>query len=274
MKLKELMTRAPLSVRTTDDVGLALQVMAWAGVRHLPVLRDDRVLGVVSERDLLRGIAAGGNRDPVTTVMSTPAKVASPEDDVIATAKRLAGGTFGCVPILDGTALVGMVTRTDLVAALAAEAPQRTPLQRTLSSASAAALMTRDPAFVHPEDGLLDAAGRMAERQVRHLPVVDAEGCVIGILSDRDVAAAIGDPLFRARAEASSVQVQSMKVNDVMSHPAVTVLESTPVSEVVWQFIQHRIGALPVVNDAGLLVGILSYVDVLRRLAERPQRYS
>ena len=54
-------------------------------------------------------------------------------------------------------------------------------------------LMTRAPTTAAADDHLLDAAARMAERNVRHLPIVDGDRHVVGILSDRDVRTAVGD---------------------------------------------------------------------------------
>jgi len=53
MKVKELMTQSPLTARPDDDVDLGLQIMAWGEVRHLPLLEEGRLVGIVSERDLL-----------------------------------------------------------------------------------------------------------------------------------------------------------------------------------------------------------------------------
>ena len=54
-KVRDIMTARGLAVaRPEDDLGLAGQIMAWAGVRHLPVIRTGKVVGVISERDLLR----------------------------------------------------------------------------------------------------------------------------------------------------------------------------------------------------------------------------
>src|SRR4029079_5427490 len=54
-------------------------------------------------------------------------------------------------------------------------------------------LMTRAPTTAAADDNLLDAAARMAERNVRHLPIVDGDRHVVGILSDRDVRTWVGD---------------------------------------------------------------------------------
>ncbi len=116
MKLRDLMTQPPLTIHDDDDVALGLQVMAWGRIRHLPVLHDDRLLGVVSERDLL----ANRETNPrIGAVMTSPAQVASPDDDVSDAAGRMVSARLGCLPVVERGRLVGIVTVTDVVAAQA-----------------------------------------------------------------------------------------------------------------------------------------------------------
>ncbi|HEY6909335.1 MAG TPA: CBS domain-containing protein [Myxococcales bacterium] len=256
MQVRELMSRMPVTVRDTDDVMLALQLMAWGEIRHLPVMRDDRVVGVVSERDLLANRTANPT---VAEVMTAPAQVAGPDDDVAEAARRMVGARLGCLPVLERGKLVGMITATDLVAlhgAPGAAQDLQTPV---------GVLMTRDPGTVSPDDFLLDAIAHIGRRQVRHAPVVDAERRVLGMLSDRDLRLALGTSLLSA-SDAAGPRLRLLKVREVMSREPIVLSESAPVAEAAVAFVQKGIGALPVVDAEGRITGILSYVDVLRAL--------
>lgn len=137
------------------------------------------------------------------------------------------------------------------------------PAQR--SAAIAADAMTPWPITVAPDAPLLDAVARMADRHVRHLPVVDATSAVVGMVSDRDIRTAIGDPAaYIAAPTASPAQY---RVRDVMTRPATAVPFDRPLVEVARSFATDRIGAVPVVDRFGALIGIVSYVDALRVLA-------
>jgi len=70
-------------------------------------------------------------------------------------------------------------------------------------------LMTRAPTTAAADDNLIDAAARMADRNVRHLPVVDGEHHVIGMLSDRDVRTQVGDSSRTLRPEEALVRMRS-----------------------------------------------------------------
>jgi acetoin utilization protein AcuB len=124
--------------------------------------------------------------------------------------------------------------------------------------------MTPYPITVGPEDPLVAAAATMVARHVRHLPVVDVKSAIVGMLSERDVRSAIGDPVeFTATRSISAAQYC---VHDVMTKPAIVVSFDRPLVEVAKRFADDRLGALPVVDKFGALLGIVSYVDALRVL--------
>jgi len=124
--------------------------------------------------------------------------------------------------------------------------------------------MTREPVTVASDDTLLDAAARMADRNVRHLPVVDGERHVVGILSDRDVRTVVGDWLRPFRPSDAVVRARTYRVGDAMTREVFVVNQDAPFDEVVRVFTDQRVGAVPVVDDTERLVGIISYVDVFR----------
>jgi len=125
-------------------------------------------------------------------------------------------------------------------------------------------LMTRAPATAAVDDSLIDAAARMADRNVRHLPVVDGDHHVVGMLSDRDVRTALGDSSRTLRPSDGLVRLQSLHVADAMTRNAFVVRQDAPFAEVTRVFTEQRVGAVPVVDDTDRLVGIISYVDVFK----------
>jgi CBS domain-containing protein len=125
-------------------------------------------------------------------------------------------------------------------------------------------LMTRVPAMAAADDTLIDAAARMAERNVRHLPVVDGDQHVVGIISDRDVRTLMGDSSRSLRPSDALVRMQTLRVADAMTRDAFVVKQDAPFADVARVFVDQRVGAVPVVDDADRLVGIISYVDVFR----------
>ena len=118
-------------------------------------------------------------------------------------------------------------------------------------------MMTTNVRTVREDDSLSTADWDMAFNEVRHLPVVDGESRVVGIISDRDVLIA------SARRPHESVAVA-----DVMTREVQTVAPSLPAIDAAAQLLRSKIGALPVVDERGVMLGIVTTTDFVE-LAHR-----
>jgi len=259
-------THRLVSVRSDDDVAFAARLMRWAGVRHLPVIKGCTVVGVFTERDYLRYRAETGSElgfDPVSRFMASPAETISPDDlAAVASALMLSHGV-GCLPVVADGELVGMVTANDILTAdVRATAP---PLSL---DAPVSQVMTRNPAVLQPYESLAEAVALMTEQRVRHIPVTDPEGRLVGMLCDSNIRATIGDPVEALRGEIPGPA--ELQVSMAMTSPAESVSEDAPLSIVAERLAQAPIGALPVIDRMGCVAGVVSYVDVVRALLDPP----
>jgi CBS domain-containing membrane protein len=124
-------------------------------------------------------------------------------------------------------------------------------------------LMSADAATLREDDQLIVADQVMQLGRIRHLPVVDAHGVLVGLVSQRDL---YRSALLRSLEEDGSThqrRLQRIGVRDVMSHPVRTTTPDTPLSEAAGEMIDHKVGCLPVV-EGGRLVGILTEADFVR----------
>ncbi len=104
-----------------------------------------------------------------------------PEDTVQAAAMLLSSNKIGAMPVRDEAGrLVGILSERDIVQAFA------TRPAAEIMSLHVSDLMSRDPVTCRPTDTMLDAMQIMTRNRFRHLPVVDDEGQVVGMLSIRD----------------------------------------------------------------------------------------
>ena len=132
----------------------------------------------------------------------------------------------------------------------------------------AGALMTTRPVTVTTKATIAEALALMRDLDIRHVPVVE-HGALVGMLSDRDLAyldvgASLTDVgATRLRRELSTPVVKAMSSDVIYVEP------ETDVSEIVALLLEHKIGAVPVVQpDSRAVVGIVSYIDVLRAVQD------
>lgn len=122
------------------------------------------------------------------------------------------------------------------------------------------AVTTRSDALVR------GAADMMRTRKIRHLPVVDHGGRLVGIVTDRDLRHVIFDPALLARVDHLADALQTLTVGDVMTYGVITVRPTAELREAARLLHENKIGALPVL-DGERVVGIITETDVLRAFA-------
>jgi CBS domain-containing protein len=119
-------------------------------------------------------------------------------------------------------------------------------------------VMTANPATVDIGTSLMNIEALLHELDVRHVPVLDGSGALRGIISDRDLAP------FRQGREGSS----DVRAAEIMTQQVLSVGPDTELSDVVDTLLERKVGALLVVDAARTLVGIVSYIDILRAVRD------
>lgn len=130
-------------------------------------------------------------------------------------------------------------------------------------------LMSRKVMTIGPSDSCLDAVGRMHGARVRHLPVVSADGDLIGIVTDRDLRHHLFAPrvLNDVGTIAVNIILKAVPVSEVMSSPVMSVPAKADVLEAARIMLEDKVGSLPVV-EGGRVVGIVTETDVLRHICK------
>lgn len=260
MFVKGIMTSPVVRIGPDTTIHAAVRLMDDCEVRHLPVVADEKLVGIVSDRDLLRAtgwlplrmraISAGSNdRDRVVSdLMHTGVMTVSPEDSVVTVAIEAVVQGIGCLPVIDDDEVVGIVTEFDLMKAFldaCSAGSHLADLDPTVER-----YMTRGVRAIDMHGTLGLARSILGELAVRHLPVVSA-GRLVGLVSDRDLRRAEG----RGRTE-------DFPIDEVMSTDTISVDPGTRLSVAVHEMVQHKIGSLPVLWDDEL-IGILTTTDIL-----------
>jgi len=123
-------------------------------------------------------------------------------------------------------------------------------------------LMQPDVVTLEASDHLDLASDVMQLGRIRHMPIVEGND-VVGILSQRDLFRAGISSALQFRPSSEREWLAKISVREVMSTPVVTINQTEPVRGAVDIMIKKKIGCLPVVDDNGALVGLLSESDLL-----------
>ena len=128
-------------------------------------------------------------------------------------------------------------------------------------------LMSRDVVMIGPAESCLDAVVRMQRARVRHLPVVNREGLLVGIVTDRDLRHHLFSPRVFDTVGATAVDVllDRVRVAEIMSTKVVTVEAGVSLGHAADIMRKERVGSLPVM-ESGRMVGIVTEVDILRQI--------
>lgn len=297
LRVRDLMTREVVTVKPSATLDEVAELLLHSGVRAVPVVDPERLVGLITDGDLLRR----GNlvlplrmRDafqphelpPVTSarrasdVMTTHV-VTVTEDLPIARATELMA-RHGCkrLPVIDQQhRLVGIISRTDVLQAMAHVAPHVIVRHAPGGSRTVEDVMQRDVRAVAPTAPLAEVVELLAEAKQRRVVVVDEHNRVIGMITD-------GDLLRRSSARETSGVIRRLlerlrgadvEVNrflvfsermaaDVMTSPVVTIGAAAPPIDALRLMLLHHVKRLPVLDADGRLVGLIGRTGILLAL--------
>ncbi len=123
LRVRDAMTREVVTLGPEASAGEALGVCREKGIRHVPIVEEGRLIGLVSDRDLRDVSPPRGGRDQENTlswvrvrdIMSTDLVTIGPLDTIDHVAREIYERKIGCLPVVDGRELVGIITSQDMM---------------------------------------------------------------------------------------------------------------------------------------------------------------
>jgi CBS-domain-containing membrane protein/PII-like signaling protein len=219
----------------------------------------------------------------VADVMTREVAQVGPEAPVADIVGLLIDRAVRALPVVNSDRfVVGIITDGDLLARGATSLPVR--LQQLLPLGERAAqvvaladqpqravdVMTSNPVTLLATTPLAQAAAVMAQRNLKRLPVVDAAGQLIGMVSRSDLLKTVAEGLRQRPAEPITLPTGApADVGAIMTHDVPTVHRDTPLAETLDRLLETAKRRVVVVDDALQVVGIITDGDVLRRAARR-----
>jgi CBS domain-containing protein len=125
--VREIMMGSPVTLKPEDTLDLANDVISLGRIRHIPVVEDGKLVGLLSERDLMGAAASQifGLKQKSKTALLKSALIkdvmkkrvitVKPETPIKEAARLMAEKKVGCVPVISAGTLVGLVTTTDIL---------------------------------------------------------------------------------------------------------------------------------------------------------------
>ncbi len=127
-------------------------------------------------------------------------------------------------------------------------------------------VMTSNPLSVGPNDTIREAEEILNEHEIRQLPVVQGTE-LVGIITDRDIRSFLSGRIFGTPEERE--RAMNTKIGSVMTDKPISLSPEDELRDAVELLIEEKVGGIPVVDEEEGLVGIVTYVDVLRCFLDR-----
>ena len=264
-----IQTHPLISIRSDATVQEAAALMADCSIAALGVLDSEKEFaGILTERDLAWFVARA--QDPVAMIVADisndfPVVVEGPIEDAAAL-ETMRKSRIRHLIVHEGNDY-RILSMRDFVANSRARGSSDPSTARDVMTAPAVAC--RSEAYFE------EVAEILADRDISGMPVVDARDRVAGVISERDLAYALGGPMVRLALRrhntrplngASGLPRDARRAKDIMTAPALTVPANMHLGEIARLMRVHQVNRLPVV-DEGRLIGVVTRGDVLGAVA-------
>lgn len=303
--VRDAMTPHPQSVTGESVLSEAARLLLSSIFTGLPVVdRDDRPIGVITQGDLIGkgglplrlGLLAESGQDSIASIMNLldrqrvrdimtrPAVIIAENHSLVEAVDIMLTKELKRLPVVDtGGRLVGMLSRLDIFKTVMREAPDwdafRARKIEVQNLRFVGDILRRDTHTVLPETTMDKVIKVIDDNDIQRVAVVDAEGKLLGLISDRDLLhyfkpdqeglrylfSRLAQP-FRKDAPAQDIEqrLATTKARDVMSTENITVREDALIEEAIRLMTEKVLKRLPVVDGSGCFKGMISRDSLLR----------
>ena len=265
VKAKDIMTRKVVTIEHDSTLENALGVMKKYNVHVLPVMKKNRVVGVVTYEEFIKR-----RQWPMSTkveaIMLPPPKV-SPDATIEEIAEKMHTTSHRAILVVEGNELKGIVSRRDLVAAVAGI--------KDYAELPVANIMSHEPLCIQESDTLDRARQLIRSLDETNIPVIDKKGKAVGVIGLKDIADALSRDRTKGKRDwVSKAEPVKIEVKSIMNTP-VTVSPDENLRKAIELMKENKISSV-LVTDKDKPVGILTAADVVEVLAStvsRPTAY-
>lgn len=305
LRIRDAMTPTPVSVASDTPVSDVIRLLLSSSFNGVPVVdAERRPIGIVTQGDLIRragmpvrlGLLQEAGREGIDAllrslprktareIMSQPVVTVGADKPLTEAVDLMLHRKLKRLPVVDEEGkLAGMLARLDVFRTITAESPDWQALaRRNVALADARFVrdvMRRDTHTARPDTPLEQVMKVIDANDIQRVAVVDAAGKLLGLISDRDLFAALSDRhggvwdyLMSKVSFGEAAQrrkewldlARARTAADVMREDLVTVREDTPLDEAAHLMTEHELKRLPVLDAQGRFAGMVSRDSLLR----------
>lgn len=305
--VRDIMVQPPVSVPLDASVSSLVRILLREEFNALPVIDDaGRPVGIITQGDLIKradmplrlgllGELERGELDSflaeaealtAADVMTSPVVTVRDDQPVTDVVALMNKRNLKRLPVVDETGtLVGVVTRLDIFKAVVgrrSDEPEqaRPDYVQWQGVPCVGDVMERETGTVSPDTSIDEVLRNLSARNVQRMAVVDEDGRLLGLVTDRNIIAALGHrpggllrslvarlPLpWRRREQDEDITLQTT-AGEIMTTDLVTVTEDATLEEAMNLMVKSALKRLPVVDTKGRYLGMISRAALLRMSA-------
>jgi len=256
MLVSEIMDRDVLSVSPDDRVTRFMSLMENKNVHEAPVLEGKKLVGMIRFDTLVKKGITEPNKQKIRNLMDFPPATLAPENTIEEAADLLFRSGLRALPVLDGKAVVGVVSTWDILVEAAKT--------KTFRQTKAEAVMSVAEVVAQDSD-IGTARVMMRERGISRLPVVDNSGKLVGVLAVNDLLKAIRSPREKMAwygMAAEMERIVSLPVSNIMNDRPPTAGPTENLSELVRLMDNYKHSGITI-TQGSVPIGVVTVKDLL-----------
>lgn len=271
--VKSWMSSPVITINPDVSITEARQIMAEKQIRALPVVQNEKLVGIITRRGLLRlDLSSLGNEllhieakieeEKVSDIMTLKPLTILVDSQIAKAARIMLENKITALPVMENGKLVGILTNSDVFKFLLAEYTEyKKPIH-------VSQYMTDEVITIERWNSLLEAHSLMGTKRIRCLPVVE-DGNLIGLVTRTDLMVSDPSRMASRNNQELSLKILTQDVEKIMTTPVITVKPQDEINVAAELMLTHKIHALPVLDDDKKMVGIITESDLFLLVVQK-----
>jgi CBS domain-containing protein len=251
----------------------ARQLVSDRRIRALPVVKDDRLVGIITHRGLLRRdlsflgspqrtIEVDISREKIGSFMTANPITITPQTLIPKAARIMLENKITALPVLENGQVTGILTNSDVLRFIIIESAT---LKKQIKVDQ---YMTAEVVTIDPDTSLLEAHRLMGIKRIRSLPVMDGEK-LVGLVTRTDLMSSDPSRLTATNQQDFSLRILTQPVEKIMTSDVITINPDLTLVEAARLMLDNKVHCLVIVNRQRKLAGIISESDLFLMVVQK-----